>query len=72
MKSQGKRLHLIMGGVPVIEEIWYSPELKIQVKSYTDDPRDGQFSMIVSDLNRTEQDPSLFLIPDDYKIESHD
>lgn len=68
--AHGERLHLVMNGVPVIEETWYSPELKIRLKSYTDDPRTGQIDTIVSDLKRDEPDPSLFGIPDDYKIES--
>jgi hypothetical protein len=69
--AQGQRLHLVMGGAHVIEETWYSPELKVQVKSYTDDPRMGQYSTIVSDLERKEPDPSLFRIPDDFKVNSY-
>lgn len=68
--AHGERLHLVMNGVPVIEETWYSPELKIQLKRHTDDPRTGRIDTIVSDLKRDEPDPSLFRIPDDYKIES--
>lgn len=68
--AHGERLHLVMNGVPVIEETWYSPELKIQLKRHSDDPRTGQIDTIVSDLKRVEPDPSLFQIPDDYKIES--
>jgi hypothetical protein len=70
--AQGERLHLVLGGAQVTEETWYSPELKIQVKSYTDDPRIGQYNTIVSDLERKEPDPSLFRIPDDYKVESYE
>jgi len=70
MVAHGERLHLVMHGLPVIEETWNSPELKIRLKSHTDDPRTGQIDTIVSDLKRDEPDPSLFRIPDDYKIES--
>jgi hypothetical protein len=68
----GRRLHLVMQGVPVIEDTWGSSELGIEMKSETDDPRSGHFSMIVSDLQRTEPLPSLFRIPDDYKVRSLD
>ena len=68
----GRRLHLVMQGMPVIEESWGSSELGIEMKSETDDPRSGHISMIVSDLQRTEPSPSLFRIPDDYKVRSLD
>jgi hypothetical protein len=72
MSIPGKRLHLVMQGAPVIEDSWFSPELRIEMKSETDDPRSGHFSMIVSDLQRTQPSPSLFEVPSDYKVESRD
>ena len=69
---RGRRLHLVMQGVPVIEDSWGSSELGIEMKSETDDPRSGHFSMIVSDLQRIEPSPLLFRIPDDYEVRSLD
>jgi len=68
----GKRLHLVMQGVPVTEDTWFDRELKIQMKSETNDPRSGHFSTIVSDLQQTDSAPSLFQIPADYEVRSRD
>jgi hypothetical protein len=68
----GKRLHLVMQGASVTEDSWFSSKLKIQMKAETEDPRSGHFSMIVSDLQQTEPSPSLFQIPNDYKVRSKD
>jgi hypothetical protein len=68
----GKRLHLVMQGASVTEDTWFSPELKIEMKSETEDPRSGHFSVIVSDLQRAEPPASLFQIPSDYTVQSQD
>jgi hypothetical protein len=69
---RGRRRHLVMQGVTVTEDSWGSSEVGIEMKSETDDPQSGHFSMIVSDLHRAEPSPSLFRIPDDYKVRSLD
>jgi hypothetical protein len=72
VSAPGSRLHLVMQGAAVTEDTWYSPELKVQMKAETEDPRSGHFSMIVSDLQRKEAAPSLFQIPAGYTLQSRD
>ncbi len=50
-------------------ENWYSPDLQIEMKSIHDDPRAGQTTFTVSNLNRAEPDASLFQVPSDYTIQ---
>ena len=54
--------------IQVVSESWYSPELKMVVKSVQNDPRMGQTTVNLTNLNRTEPDPSLFQIPSDYAV----
>jgi hypothetical protein len=54
--------------VRVVEETWTSPDLGIPLASTSDDPRGQKIAMTVTDLQRTEPDPSLFRIPADYQI----
>ena len=54
--------------VRVVVETWTSPDLGIPLASTSDDPRGQKIEMTVTDLHRTEPDPSLFKIPADYKI----
>jgi len=54
--------------IHVETETWTSPDLKIVVLSKTDDPRLGKITREVSELQRVDPDPSLFLIPSDYKV----
>jgi hypothetical protein len=54
--------------VRVVEETWTSSDLGIPLASTSDDPRGSKITMTVTDLQRTEPDPSLFKIPPDYQI----
>lgn len=54
--------------IHVETEMWTSPDLKIVVLSKTDDPRMGKITQEVSELQRVEPEPALFLIPSDYKV----
>ena len=56
--------------IVVVTERWYSPELKIQLLARIIDPRAGDTSEVVTNLDRGEPDPSEFQIPADYKIET--
>ena len=49
-------------------EHWESTELKITVLSKCSDPRSGKSTMRMQNLDRTEPDPSLFQVPEDYTI----
>lgn len=49
-------------------ETWISPELKRVVLMKSSDPRYGETTMRLTNIVRAEPDPSLFQIPEDYKI----
>jgi hypothetical protein len=56
--------------IVVVTERWYSPELKIPLLARIIDPRAGDTSEVVTNLDRGVPDPSEFQIPADYKIET--
>jgi hypothetical protein len=56
--------------ITVVSERWVSPELGVEVLVKTSDPRSGDSTTEVRNLNRAEPDPSLFEVPADYKIQS--
>lgn len=51
-----------------VEEMWMSPELGRVVQSKTSDPRTGENTTRLTNISRSEPDPSLFQIPADYEI----
>jgi hypothetical protein len=53
----------------VITEVWYTPELKMDLLRIHNDPRFGQTTYTVTSLLRGEQPRSLFEPPADYKVE---
>jgi hypothetical protein len=50
-------------------EEWYSPELKLVVQSTQNDPRIGQTTYTLSDIQQGPPDPALFQVPTGYKTE---
>jgi hypothetical protein len=50
-------------------EEWYSPELKLVVQSTQNDPRFGQTTYTLNDIQQGPPDEALFQVPTDYKIE---
>jgi hypothetical protein len=50
-------------------EEWYSPVLKVVVQSTQNDPRFGQTTYTLSDIQQGPPDEALFQVPPDYKIE---
>jgi hypothetical protein len=56
--------------ITVVTERWISPELGVEVLVKTSDPRNGESTTEVQNLNRGEPDPGLFQVPADYKIQS--
>jgi hypothetical protein len=54
--------------IRVVTEQWVSPDLKIVVARSVDDPRYGQITMEVSELQRGDPDAALFQVPADYKM----
>ncbi|MDR3733999.1 MAG: hypothetical protein P4L10_00515 [Acidobacteriaceae bacterium] len=52
----------------VITETWTSPDLKIALYYSLQDPRIGTTTTEVADLSRTDPDPSVFQVPEGYKV----
>jgi hypothetical protein len=57
--------------IAVVREIWTAPDLKITLLATDNDPRTGLQSTEVTDVVRTEPDPTLFLPPEGYTIKDH-
>jgi hypothetical protein len=54
--------------IQVVSETWYSSDLQMMVKSSNSDPRFGETSFELTNINRNEPDPSLFQVPADYVV----
>jgi hypothetical protein len=50
----------------IIDEYWYSADLRINLIVRHNDPRTGSVSMTVTHISRSEPDPSLLAIPDGF------
>jgi hypothetical protein len=55
--------------IAITRETWYSPDLKIVVQSTQSDPRFGQTTYSLTNIQRSEPDAVLFQVPPGYKIE---
>ena len=51
-----------------VNESWYSPDLKMTILSKSSDPRMGERTMRLQNIERTEPDPALFRVPPGYQI----
>ena len=56
--------------IEIVYETWYSKELQMIIYSKHSDPRFGEQTYRLTNINRSEPDPSLFTVPADYKIVS--
>jgi hypothetical protein len=54
--------------IQVVSERWYSPELQTVVMSRHSDPRFGETTFRLTNINRSEPARSLFEVPSDYTI----
>lgn len=52
----------------VVSERWYSDDLQMVVKTMNSDPRFGTTTYELTNINRSEPDPTLFQIPADYTV----
>jgi hypothetical protein len=52
----------------ITREFWYSSRLGINLISKVDDPQSGKQSFVATDLTTSETDPSLFTLPEGYKV----
>lgn len=54
--------------ITIVTEVWTSPELKTTVSSKRNDPRTGEQTFKLTNIQRAEPDPSLFSVPSDFRI----
>ena len=54
--------------ISIVTEVWTSPELKTVVLSKRNDPRMGEQTFKLTNVQRSEPDPSLFTIPSDFNV----
>ncbi|MFL6466722.1 MAG: hypothetical protein ACJ72Z_02050 [Pyrinomonadaceae bacterium] len=56
--------------IEIVYEKWFSNELQMVVYSKQSDPRTGEQTYRLTNINRNEPDPSLFQLPSGYKVVS--
>jgi hypothetical protein len=54
--------------ISITNEVWTSPDLKTVVYSKRSDPRMGVQTFQLTNITRTEPDPSLFTVPANFKV----
>jgi hypothetical protein len=54
--------------IEIVNERWYSPELQVDVMTRHNDPRTGETTYRLTNINRTEPAKSLFEVPADYTV----
>jgi hypothetical protein len=54
--------------IVIVTDVWTSPELKTIVYSKRSDPRIGDSTFRLSNIERSEPDSSLFTVPADFKV----
>jgi hypothetical protein len=54
--------------ITIVTEVWTSPELRTVVYSKRTDPRMGEQTFQLTNIARSEPDPSLFTVPQDFTI----
>jgi hypothetical protein len=54
--------------ITIVNERWYSADLQVLVKSVRNDPRMGQTTYTLTNIQRTEPAASLFTVPSDYTV----
>jgi hypothetical protein len=53
----------------ITRESWYSPDLKLMIQSTQTDPRFGETTYSLTNIQRSEPDPTLFQVPAGYTID---
>ena len=54
--------------IEIVSERWYSPELQLVVMTRHSDPRFGETTYKLTNINRTEPAKTLFEVPSDYTV----
>ena len=52
----------------IVSERWYSPELQLEVLTRRNDPRFGETTYTLTNIQRSEPSPLLFEVPPDYTV----
>jgi hypothetical protein len=52
--------------IVIVDEYWYSEELRVNLKMKHSDPREGSSTFTVAQIVRTEPDAALFEVPDGF------
>jgi len=76
MNAEGTRYtHVIPAGkigndkpITITREVWYSPDLQMVVQSKHSDPRYGDTTYSLTNIQRTEPAANLFTVPPDYTV----
>ncbi len=76
VSAQGTRMtHTIPAGqignekpITIVSEHWYSNDLQLVVMSKRSDPRFGDTTYTLTNIQRAEPDASLFAVPSDYNV----
>src|SRR5581483_4464362 len=54
--------------INIVDETWFSPDLKMTIMSKHSDPRMGETTFQLKNINRSSPPPYLFEIPSDYSV----
>jgi hypothetical protein len=54
--------------INIVSERWFSPDLKVLVMSRQSDPRFGETTYRLTNINRSEPAGDLFEVPSDFKV----
>jgi hypothetical protein len=54
--------------IQIVNERWYSPELQVVVMTRHSDPRFGETTYRLTNIQRSEQPATLFQVPSDYTV----
>jgi hypothetical protein len=54
--------------IVVVDEYWYAEDIRLNLLEKHNDPRKGDFTTTVTQVNRTEPAAELFVVPAGYKV----
>ena len=54
--------------INIVDEQWYSPDLQMTIMTKHSDPRTGETSFALKNINRSSPPPTLFEVPSDYTV----
>ena len=56
--------------INIVDERWYSPDLQMTIMTRHSDPRTGETSFALKNINRSSPPPNLFEVPADYTVKT--